>query len=89
MLQTINFNDISMKIQPKPAEMRVVPTCFSACSAGHPCTCLIRFSLKWAAKVGVKEQEGLAAEAVGGTEAELEALLLLEETWLGPGEGLL
>lgn len=65
-------------------------TCFSACSAGQPCTCLIRFSLKWAARVGVKEQEGrAAAEAVGGAEEELGALLLLEETWLGPGEGLL
>lgn len=69
--------------------MLVVQTCFSACSAGHPCTCLIRFSLKWAAKVGVKEQEGRAAEGAGGAEAELEALLLLEATWLGPGEGLL
>lgn len=50
----------------------------------------MRFSLKWAARVGVKEQEGRAAEVVGGAEAELEALLLLlEETWLGPGEGLL
>lgn len=70
--------------------MSVVQTCFSACSAGQPCTCLIRFSLKWAARVGVKEQEGRAAEAVGGAEAELGAVLLLEEeTWLGPGEGLL
>lgn len=41
--------------------------------------------------MGVKEQEGRAAEAVGGAEAELELLLLLllEATWLGPGEGLL
>lgn len=63
-------------------------TCFSACSAGQPCTCLIRFSLKWAARVGVKEHEGRVAEAVGG--AEFGALLLLlEATWLGPGEGLL
>lgn len=38
--------------------------------------------------MGVKEQEGRAAEALGGAEAELEALLL-EPTWLGPGEGLL
>lgn len=34
-------------------------------------------------------QEGRDAEEVGGVEAELGALLLLEETWLGPGEGLL
>lgn len=37
----------------------------------------------------MKEQEGRAAEGAGGAEAELEALLLLEATWLGPGEGLL
>lgn len=48
----------------------------------------MRFSLKWAARAGVKEQEGRAVEAAGGAEAELGALLL-EETWLGPGEGLL
>ena len=39
--------------------------------------------------MGVKVQEGRVAEAVGGAEAELGALLLLEVTWLGPGEGLL
>ena len=38
----------------------------------------------------MKVQEGRADEAVGGAEAELWAwLLLLEATWLGPGEGLL
>lgn len=42
----------------------------------------------------MKEHEGRAPEALEGTEAELEALLLpplllLEATWLGPGEGLL
>lgn len=72
------------------ASSRSLDACFSACSAGHPCTCFIRFSLKWAARVGVKEQEGRAPEAEGGAEAELGALLLLlEATWLGPGEGLL
>lgn len=49
----------------------------------------MRVSLKWAARVGVKEQEGRTADALGGAEAELGALLLLEATWLGPGEGLL
>lgn len=35
-------------------------------------------------------KEVRAAEAEGGAEAELGAWLLLEEeTWLGPGEGLL
>lgn len=37
----------------------------------------------------MKEQEGRVAEAEGGAEAELGALLLPEATWLGPGEGLL
>lgn len=38
----------------------------------------------------MKEQEGRDAEAAGGAEAGLGALLLLlEATWFGPGEGLL
>lgn len=45
--------------------------------------------MKWAARVGVKEQEGRAADVVRGVEAELGVLLLLEATWLGLGEGLL
>lgn len=49
----------------------------------------MRFSLKWAARVGVKEQEGRVVEALGGAEEALWALLPLEATWLGPGEGLL
>lgn len=64
-------------------------TCFSTCSAGQPCTCLMRFSLKWDEREGVREQEVRAAEVVEGAEAELGALLTLDETWLGPGEGLL
>lgn len=64
-------------------------TCFSTCSAGQPCTCLMRFSLKWDEREGVREQEVRAAEVVGGAEAELGALLMLDVTWLGPGDGLL
>lgn len=64
-------------------------TCFSTCSAGQPCTCLMRFSLKWEEREGVREQEVRAAEVVEGAEAEQGALLTLEEAWLGPGEGLL
>lgn len=85
-----NWNQNNMTWIMKSTEMKVQrQTCFSACSAGQPCTCLIRLSLKWAARVGVKEQEGRADEAFGGAEAELGTLLLLETTWLGPGEGLL
>lgn len=68
--------------------MRRTLTCFSTCSAGQPCTCLMRLSLKWAAREGVKEQEGRDVEEAGGAEAELGALLL-EATWLEPGDGLL
>lgn len=48
----------------------------------------MRFSLKWDEREGVSEQEGRAAEVVGGAEAEVGALLMLAVTWLGPGEGL-
>lgn len=80
-------------------------TCFSTCSAGQPCTCLMRFSLKCAASEGVKEQDCLAVAVPAGTEPAgpapvptpvlwppplpLLLLLLLFPTWLGPGEGLL
>lgn len=67
-------------------------TCFSTCSAGHPCTCLMRLSSKLAARVGVKVHVGRAAVALGRAQAGLGVLLLqlllLEATWLGPGEGL-
>lgn len=43
-------------------------TCFSTCSAGHPCTCLMRFSLKCAASVGVKEHVALPGAEPAGTE---------------------
>lgn len=89
ILMAVAMNCILYHNQEKLWSNVTVQTCFSACSAGQPCTCLIRFSLKWAARVGVKVQEGRVAEAVGGAEAELGALLPLEVTWLGPGEGLL
>lgn len=87
-MSSVQFSDMQM-LPMVCASSRSLDACFSACSAGQPCTCLIRFSLKWAAREGVKEVR--AAEAEGGAEAELGAWLLLEEeeTWLGPGEGLL
>lgn len=80
-------------------------TCFSTCSACQPCTCLMRFSLKCAASVGVKEHVTLPGAAPVGTEpggiAPLTTpgpwppppppllLLLLLPTWFEPGDGLL
>ncbi len=77
-------------------------TCFSTCSAGHPCTCLMKFSLKCAASVGVKEHVALPEAVPAGTEpggiAPLTTpgpwpppllLLLLLPMWFGPGDGLL
>lgn len=49
----------------------------------------MRFSLKWAARDGVKEEQGGRPEELGVAEAEVGALLLLGAMWLGPGEGLL
>lgn len=46
-------------------------TCFSVFSEGHPWMCLMRFSSKWAARVGVKEP---------GSSAWVW-LVLLEGTW--------
>lgn len=68
------------------ASSRNLDACFSAWSAGHPWTCLMRFSLKCAASVGVNEHVGRADEFCGTT-AAFDALLL--EVWFGPGDGLL
>lgn len=71
--------------------LNAYPTCFSAWSAGQPWTCLMRFSLKCDARVGVKEQEAGRVEELEGVEVVVGALLLLllGGAWLGPGDGLL
>lgn len=104
--QTFKWSCYEIIVMKSKSQIRLVEmcshTCFSTCSAGHPCTCLMRFSLKCAASVGVKVHVALpeAGTEPGGI-APLTTpvpwppplppllLLLLLPMWFEAGDGLL